>query len=299
VVEGVTDRIKGGSRSNEISRDQLGSLVNELVERVLTIGSSSTPDDRASLVINTLTTLCNELAVRLHVSLLEVIGELVKVLVIGEKQLGLSAVKIVVPDTEDGQDDREVLLQGSLPEVLIHAVSTLEKLLKVIISDNESDRQPDSTPKGVPSTDPIPELEHVLLRYTKGGHRLGVRTEGDEMFGDVSLIFGGLEEPVSSTLSIGDCFLSSEGFAGNDEERSLGVTNPQSLGEVGSVDVRNEVGREVPLGVGLESFGNHDGAQVGTTDTDVDNSVNALSRVSLPSSVPNGLGELLDVLKHS
>ena len=46
VVEGVTDRVEGGSRSNEISRDQLGPLVNELVERVLTIGSGSTPDDR-------------------------------------------------------------------------------------------------------------------------------------------------------------------------------------------------------------------------------------------------------------
>ena len=242
--------------------------------------------------------LGNELAVRLHVPLLEVIGELVKVLVIGEKKLGLSTVEIVVPEADDGQDDREVPLQGSLPEVLVHAVSTLEELLKVIISDNESDRQSDGTPKGVPSTDPIPELEHVLLRDTEGGDSLGIRTEGDEMLGNVSLVFGGLEEPVSSTLSVGDCLLSSEGFAGNDEERSLGVTNPQSLSEMGSVDVRDEVGREVPLGIGLESLGNHDGTQVGTTDTDVDDGVDAFSRVSLPSSVPNGLGELLDVLKH-
>ena len=222
-----------------------------------------------------------------------------KVLVIGEEKLGLSTVKIVVPDTNDSQDDREVLLQGSLPEVFVHAVSTLEELLEVIISDNESDRQSDGTPKGVPSTDPIPELEHVILRYTEGGDGLGVRAEGDKMLGDVSLVFGGLEEPVSSTLSIGDCFLSSEGLAGNDEEGSLGVTNPQSFSKMGSVNVRDEVGCEVPLGVGLESLGNHDGTQVGTTDTDVDDSVNALSRVSLPSSVANGLGELLDVLKHS
>jgi len=246
-----------------------------------------------------LTTLCNELAVGFHVSLLEVIGELVKVLVIGEKQLGLSTVKIVVPDADGGQDNREVPLQGGLPEVLVHAMSTLEELLKVIISDNESDRQSDGTPKGVPSADPIPELEHVLLRNTEGGNSLGVRTEGDEMLGDVSLVFGGLEEPVSSTLGVGDCFLSSEGFAGDDEERSLGVTNPHSLSEMGSVDVRDEVGREVSLGVGLESLGNHDGAQVGTTDTDVDDGVNGLPRVSLPSSVPNGLRELLDMLKHS
>jgi hypothetical protein len=46
VVEGVTDRVEGGGRGDEIGGDQLGSLVNELVERVLTVGSSGTPDDR-------------------------------------------------------------------------------------------------------------------------------------------------------------------------------------------------------------------------------------------------------------
>ena len=46
MVEGVADRVESSGGGDEISRDQLGSLVNELVERVLTIGSSSTPDDR-------------------------------------------------------------------------------------------------------------------------------------------------------------------------------------------------------------------------------------------------------------
>jgi hypothetical protein len=46
VVKRVTDRIKGSGGGDEIGGDQLGPLVNELVERVLTVGSSSTPDDR-------------------------------------------------------------------------------------------------------------------------------------------------------------------------------------------------------------------------------------------------------------
>ena len=45
-MERAADRVKGGGRGKEISRDQLGSLVNKLVERVLTVGSSGTPDDR-------------------------------------------------------------------------------------------------------------------------------------------------------------------------------------------------------------------------------------------------------------
>lgn len=43
----------------------------------------------ASLVVYALTTLSDELAVRLHVTLLEVVGELVKVLVVREECVGL------------------------------------------------------------------------------------------------------------------------------------------------------------------------------------------------------------------
>jgi len=46
MVKGITDRIKGGGRGDEICGDQLGSLVNELVEGVLAVGSSGTPDNR-------------------------------------------------------------------------------------------------------------------------------------------------------------------------------------------------------------------------------------------------------------
>ena len=46
VVEGVTDRVQGGGRGDEIGGNELGSLVHKLVERVLTVGSCGTPDDR-------------------------------------------------------------------------------------------------------------------------------------------------------------------------------------------------------------------------------------------------------------
>ena len=45
-MEGVADRVKGSGRGDEVGRDQLGPLVNELVERVLSVGSGSTPNDR-------------------------------------------------------------------------------------------------------------------------------------------------------------------------------------------------------------------------------------------------------------
>lgn len=46
MVKGVTDRVESSGRGDEIGGNKLGSLMNELVERVLTVGSSSAPDDR-------------------------------------------------------------------------------------------------------------------------------------------------------------------------------------------------------------------------------------------------------------
>ena len=45
MVLGFGDRVVGGRRCDEIGRDEFGALVYELVERVLTVGTSCTPDD--------------------------------------------------------------------------------------------------------------------------------------------------------------------------------------------------------------------------------------------------------------
>lgn len=120
MVEGVADRVESSGRGDEICGYDLGSLVNELVERVLSVGSSSAPDNRlktqrsvtarilsetmayTSLIIHALTTLGNELSIGFHISLLEVVGKLVKILVVGKKELSLSTVEVVVPDADDG-----------------------------------------------------------------------------------------------------------------------------------------------------------------------------------------------------
>ena len=62
------------------------------------------------MVVHPLTALGDELSVGLHISLLEVIGKLVEILVVGEKELSVSTVEIVVPDADGGQDDGKILL---------------------------------------------------------------------------------------------------------------------------------------------------------------------------------------------
>jgi len=66
---------------NEVGRDELRSLMKELVERVLSIGSWFPEQDSSSSVIHNTTITSNRLPIRLHGQLLEVSREAVKVLV--------------------------------------------------------------------------------------------------------------------------------------------------------------------------------------------------------------------------
>jgi hypothetical protein len=50
----VTDRVVADGRRQEVAGDQLGALVDQLVEGVLAVGTRLTPDDGAGLVVNRL-----------------------------------------------------------------------------------------------------------------------------------------------------------------------------------------------------------------------------------------------------
>lgn len=63
--------------------------MDQLVKSVLAVGTALTPDDRASLVIDSRAVLGNALTVGLHVTLLEVVGKLLEVLVVRQESLGL------------------------------------------------------------------------------------------------------------------------------------------------------------------------------------------------------------------
>jgi hypothetical protein len=53
------------------------------------------------------------------------------------------------------------------------------------------------------------------------------------------------------------------------------------------------------LAVRLEGLGDHDGAKVRSTNTNVDNGVDGLAGVTLPLTRANLLGELLHVVQHA
>lgn len=94
-------------------------------------------------------------------------------------------IEVIVPDPDQCQDDRQVLLQFGAGEVLVHRVRAVQQLLEVVEADAEADGETDSRPKGVSAANPVPKCKHVGLGDTKGGNGFGVGREGDEVLGNV------------------------------------------------------------------------------------------------------------------
>jgi hypothetical protein len=92
-------------RSDKISRNQFGALVNELIKGVLAVCSRFSPDDRSGGIFHTASTSGHIFSVGFHVSLLEISRESVHILIVGQECVRLSTEEISVPNTQNSQND--------------------------------------------------------------------------------------------------------------------------------------------------------------------------------------------------
>lgn len=136
------------SSHEEIGGDELSSLVKQLVEGVLGVGGRFTEQDRASGVLDIISAASDCLSIRLHGQLLEVGREPVKVLVKTDRTLAmhlnslalhlrrdkvrLSTEEVRVPHAQQTTEHWNILLEGSLLEVLVHGVGTSKELMEVV-----------------------------------------------------------------------------------------------------------------------------------------------------------------------
>ena len=95
-----THRIEGLHGGEKIAGDQLCSLMDQLIEGVLTVSARFSPNDWSGAPSDGFTIPIHALAVAFHVALLEVSGKAVKILVVGQNGVRLGVVEIVVPDAE-------------------------------------------------------------------------------------------------------------------------------------------------------------------------------------------------------
>src|SRR5580698_8637160 len=120
------ERIKGLLKTNEVTGNQPGALVDQLVERVLPIGSRLAPVNRSGVVGDPLPFQGDVFPVAFPGELLQVGGKALQVMLIGQYWHGLRAKGVVVPDAKEPQEDRQIAFEGSGPEMLVHLVEAVE-----------------------------------------------------------------------------------------------------------------------------------------------------------------------------
>ena len=125
------------AEADEVAGDQLGSLVNELVEGVLAIGSRLSPDYGPGLIVHLPAFQVDVFSVALHIELLEVGRQAAKVIIIRQNRHGLGTEEVVVPDAYESQEHRQVALKRRRAKMLVHRVETGEHLAKLLGANSD------------------------------------------------------------------------------------------------------------------------------------------------------------------
>mmetsp|Transcript_9105 Transcript_9105/g.15829 ORF Transcript_9105/g.15829 Transcript_9105/m.15829 type:complete len:501 (-) Transcript_9105:206-1708(-) len=280
----------------EIAGDHLCSLMNELIKRVLSIRSWLSPNDGTRLDIASLAIFGNVLSITFHISLLEVRRESVHVLIVGEDGQGFRLMKVIVPESDQRQGQRQVILGIGIQKVLIHGMRSRVHLHPVIESEAKRNWRTNGRPEGVATSHPIPKSEHVVGINTEGRHGGGIGGKGGKVLGHAALLsLVIIQQPLLGRSGICHGLLRREGLGRNEEEGALGIALLENFGNVCPVDIGAEEHFEVTFGVWLESLRDHDGSEVGSANTNVDYGVDGLASVSLPRSIADVFGKGLDL----
>lgn len=176
--------------------------------------------------------------------------------------MSLGLEKVRVPHAEETTEDRNIVSERSLAEVLVHGMSTAEELVEVVETNVQSNAQTDGTPDRVTATNPALKAKHVLAVNAELGDLGLVGGQSNKVLGNLALVVRLLEEPALGRVGVGGGLGGGKGLGGNEEESGLGVRSLEGLGHVGAVNVGDKVQSHVISTVVLKGLGDHDGAAV-------------------------------------
>src|ERR1700722_2460361 len=110
------ERIERVPERNEVAGYQPGALMDQLIERMLTVGSRLAPINRPGRIGHLLPLERDMLSVALHSQLLQICGKALQVLLVRQYGNSLRAEEVVVPDGKKTHQHRQVAIEGSGPK---------------------------------------------------------------------------------------------------------------------------------------------------------------------------------------
>src|SRR5690554_882670 len=131
----LPNRVMTDGRRNEIARNQMGALMDQLVKSVLSVGPGRAPNYGAGAVSHFISVSVGMLAIALHISLLKIGGEAVHILVVRQNSFGFGPKKIGVPYSYQSHNYRYIFLKVRSSEMVIRSFGSFEQLLKIRITN--------------------------------------------------------------------------------------------------------------------------------------------------------------------
>src|SRR6476620_8313854 len=111
-------RIQGLGKGDEVAGNHPRPLMDQLIERVLSIGSRFSPINWAGFAKNSFSIERNVFPVALHRQLLQICRKALQVLFVGQHSYCLCAEEVAVPEGEQSHKYRQVRLERGRAEVL-------------------------------------------------------------------------------------------------------------------------------------------------------------------------------------
>ena len=226
------------ARHQKLARHYAGSLVDQLVERVLAIGAGLAPDHGARLHRQVGAIDRHALAVALHFQLLQIGRQPRQALVIGQHRAAGMARNLRVPDADQGQHDRHIRQWRRALEMVIHRPRPGQKLVKLFGSNGDHQGKANRPPKGIAPTNPILKAKNARWINAIGGGLVSRGGDSGELaVGQCHLS----RHPRLGRVGIGHGFDCGKGLGGDDDQRRLGVQTFQRIRDMRAIDVRDEV----------------------------------------------------------
>ena len=240
------------------------------------------------------------LAVRLHGELLEVGGEALEVLLVGQHGDGLRVEEVGVPEGEQAEQHGQILLERGSPEVDVHGVEAGEHVAEVLAgrwrswwrgrwrSPWSSGRRPSPRSRTCfrcrcRSSATFSALVEMATKCLATAVSSPPSPASDQSRAEWALVI------VSCVVKVLEATMKSV---------SSGLRSRDGLGEVGAVDVGDEAEGEVALAVVLERLVGHHRAEVRAADADVDDVADGLAGVALPLAGADAVGEGGHLVEH-
>src|SRR5438046_1897296 len=121
----AANRVQWPAKCDEVAGDEARPLVDQLVERVLAVGSRLPEVDGARVTRYATSVEHNLFSVALHGQLLQVGWKTLKVLLVRQHCNCLGAEEIVVPDRKQAHKHGQVAIERSRAEMFIHLVAAV------------------------------------------------------------------------------------------------------------------------------------------------------------------------------